>query len=60
MYSTIFSKQQEFFNSGVTIPESFRITQLKKLRAAVVSHDADVVKALHQDLRKSEYESFGS
>ena len=60
MYSTIFAKQQEFFNSGVTRPDSFRITQLKKLRAAVVSHDADVVKALHQDLRKSEYESFGS
>jgi aldehyde dehydrogenase (NAD+) len=60
MYSTIFAKQQVFFNSGVTRPVSFRIAQLKKLRAAVVSHDQAVVKALHQDLRKSEFESFGS
>ena len=60
MYSTIFAKQQVFFNSGVTRPVSFRIAQLKKLRAAVVSHDQAVVKALHQDLRKPEFESFGS
>jgi aldehyde dehydrogenase (NAD+) len=60
MYSTIFAKQQAYFNSGVTRPVSFRIAQLKKLKAAVISHDQAVVKALHQDLRKSEFESFGS
>jgi aldehyde dehydrogenase (NAD+) len=60
MYSTIFSSQQSFFQSGATLPVSFRLDQLKKLRTAVVAHDAAIVKALHQDLRKSEFESFGS
>ncbi len=60
MYSTIFSSQQSFFQSGATLPVFFRLEQLKKLKTAVVAHDADIVKALHQDLRKSEFESFGS
>ena len=60
MYSTIFLSQQSFFQSGATQPVSFRIEQLKKLRSAIVAHDADIVSALHKDLRKSEFESFGS
>jgi aldehyde dehydrogenase (NAD+) len=60
MYSTIFFSQQSFFQSGATLPVSFRLEQLKKLRAAVVAHDAQIVNALHKDLRKSEFESFGS
>ncbi|MEY4660377.1 MAG: hypothetical protein RLZZ42_329 [Bacteroidota bacterium] len=60
MYSTIFLSQQSFFQSGATQPVSFRIEQLKKLRSAVVAHDAHIVSALYKDLRKSEFESFGS
>jgi aldehyde dehydrogenase (NAD+) len=60
MYSTIFLSQQSFFQTGATQPVSFRIEQLKKLRSAVVAHDAHIVNALHKDLRKSEFESFGS
>ena len=60
MYSTIFLSQQSFFQSGATQPVSFRIEQLKKLRSAVVAHDDLIVSALHKDLRKSEFESFGS
>lgn len=60
MYSTIFAAQQAYFNAGETRPVSFRIAQLKKLKTAVMAFDADVVKALYQDLHKSEFEAFGS
>ncbi|MEN9949667.1 MAG: hypothetical protein RLY85_419 [Bacteroidota bacterium] len=60
MYSTIFASQKAFFDSGATRPIPFRVEQLKRLRSAVVAHDQAILSALHADLRKSEFESFGS
>ncbi len=38
----------------------FRITMLKKLGAAIRSAEEDIMVALHDDLRKSEFESYAS
>ncbi|MGN1204315.1 MAG: aldehyde dehydrogenase [Lachnospiraceae bacterium] len=54
----ILESQREFYASGATLPVSFRITQLKKLYAAVESREAQIHEALRKDLGKSDYESF--
>lgn len=56
----IFAGQLHLFNSGATRPIGFRIEQLKKLKAAILLHEAEITEALHKDLRKSTYEAFGS
>ena len=54
----ILERQRRFFASGATLPVSFRVEALKKLHASVQSHEAEIARALRQDLGKSEYESF--
>ena len=56
----VFAGQLHFFNSGQTRPVAFRIEQLKKLKEAILLHEAEIVEALYKDLRKSTYEAFGS
>jgi aldehyde dehydrogenase (NAD+) len=53
-------QQQVYFSAGATREISFRLEQLKKLKDAVISHEQEIVDALYQDLRKSEFESFGT
>lgn len=50
--------QRKFFRSGATLPVSFRIRMLKKLRDAVNSHEDEIAASLKADLGKSGYESF--
>lgn len=54
----ILAKQRAYFNTGATLPVSFRVEQLKKLSAAVKRHERDIANALKADLGKSDYESF--
>ena len=42
--------QKEFFASGKTLDISWRIEQLKRLKEAVSSHEAQMVRALNEDL----------
>lgn len=56
----MFESQSLFFESGTTRNVRFRKEQLKKLRDAIIRYDSAIVEALNKDLRKSEYESFGS
>ena len=49
---------RQFFNGGQTRPYQFRRQQLRKLRAAVLSHEKDLHNALHADLKKSPEESW--
>lgn len=58
--STIYQRQKAFFDSGETRSVSFRKQQLQKLKNAVIENEKAITEALHLDLRKSEYESFGS
>ena len=50
--------QRVFFQSGVTLPVSFRMEALKKLYNAVKEYEKDICAALHSDLGKSEMESY--
>ncbi|MBR2353438.1 MAG: aldehyde dehydrogenase [Clostridia bacterium] len=54
----LLKKQRSFYRSGVTLPVTFRLEQLKKLYRAVQSHQTEINDALKSDLGKSHYESF--
>ena len=54
----ILDKQRNYFQSGATLPVSFRIEMLKKLRGAVQKYETEIGLALKEDLGKSGYESF--
>ena len=51
-------EQREFFRSGVTRQVSFRLAAIETLYKAVKHWEAEIVKALKQDLGKSEFESY--
>jgi len=55
---SLLSKQKEYYQSGITLPVSFRIEQLQKLYATVKKYEAAVNDALTADLGKSRYEGF--
>ena len=54
------SRLRSFYETGITRDPRFRITMLKKLGAAIRSAEEDIMAALHDDLRKSEFESYAS
>lgn len=57
-YQDLSSSMQVFFNSGKTKSYEFRREQLKKLKKAILDHEQDLYKALHDDLKKSPEESW--
>lgn len=54
----ILESQRKFFRSGATLPVSFRIEMLKKLRSAVKEYESEIAEALRKDLGKSDFEGF--
>ncbi len=54
----LFEKQKEFFQSGHTLPVSWRVKMLKKLKAAVAANEQRIAAALYADLGKSKEESY--
>lgn len=54
----ILESQRRYFRSGATLPVSFRIEMLKKLRNAVEKYENEIGEALRKDLGKSDYEGF--
>ena len=50
--------QRRYFRTGATLPVSFRLKMLRRLRDAVRRHEADIARALTADLGKSAYEGF--
>ena len=54
----ILQKQRTYFQSGATLPVSFRISMLKKLLAAVNAYGNEIGEALTADLGKSDFEGF--
>jgi aldehyde dehydrogenase (NAD+) len=51
---------RNYYISGATRTYAFRITQLKKLKAAVLTHEKEINDALYSDLKKSPEESYAS
>ena len=56
-YATLINTQKNFFNSNTTLPISFRIQQLKKLKTLIQQHEKEITAALFLDLRKPEMEA---
>lgn len=56
--NALLEAQREYYKSGVTIPASFRVEQLKKLYGAVKKYQSEINDALTADLGKSAYEGF--
>ena len=54
----IVSAQREYFLSGATLPVAWRISQLKKLKQAVISREAELEAALAEDLGRSAVEAY--
>ncbi len=54
----LFDQQKKFFQTGTTIPVSYRIAALKKLRACILRREWEIVAALQADLGKSDFESY--
>lgn len=50
--------QRAFFNENQTKNVQFRITQLKKLKIAILKNETKICQALYQDLRKSKEEAY--
>lgn len=54
----IVAAQRVYFNSNATKPIAFRIEQLKKLRAMIADHEAEMEEAIRLDYGKQQYEAF--
>ncbi len=51
-------KLREYFLSGATRSYSFRLEQLKKLKASILRHEEDLYRALYTDLKKNKEETW--
>ena len=54
----IVDAQRRFFRTGTTLPVKWRIQELKKLKAAVIAHEAEFEAALAADLGRSRVEAY--
>jgi len=54
------AQTKSFFSTQATLPLSFRIEQLEKLRNAIVEKEQILLKALQKDLGKHPFESYAS
>ena len=54
----IVAAQRRFFRTGETLPISWRIKQLKRLKKAVLAHQDELIAALREDLGRSELEAY--
>ena len=56
----ILSAQNQFFQSGVTLAQAFRVKQLTTLKQAIHAYHEQIETALKQDLNKSVMETYVS
>lgn len=54
----IVARQRAYFAQGDTLSAAFRRDALLRLRRAILAHEEDITRALHQDLGKSASESY--
>lgn len=53
---TILKAQRNFFATQQTKDVSYRKESLKRLQKEIIKRESEIIKALHNDFRKSEYE----
>ena len=54
----VVERQRAYFRTGATLDIDFRLTQLKKLKKAVLTHQDNLIQALRDDLGRSETEAY--
>ena len=54
----IVDAQRRFFRTGTTLPVSWRLKQLRRLKQAVLEHQDELVQALTEDLGRSQVEAY--
>ncbi len=54
----IVNQQRAFFQTGATLPVSYRKQALNKLKKAIQTHEKELLEALRTDLGKSEMEAY--
>ena len=59
-FTPLIARQRAFFLSGATRPAEFRRAQLRRLLDALVTHESELLAALHSDLRKSPVDGYAS
>ena len=60
LISSIVARQRDFFNAGSTRQYKTRIDCLLKLKASLITYEAELHAARKHDLGKSEFEAFVS
>jgi aldehyde dehydrogenase (NAD+) len=56
--SNLVEKQRTFFGTGQTHSIKFRLTQLQRLKEAIVQHEDAIVQAVNADLGRPEFEAY--
>jgi aldehyde dehydrogenase (NAD+) len=56
--SKLLQQQRDFFATGQSRSIEFRLTQLRKLQAAVIAHQDQIVAAVQKDLSRAPYEAY--
>ncbi len=54
------TEMREFFQTGTTLDVTWRKKQLKALRASISEHESAILKALYDDLGKSDFEGYAT
>lgn len=54
----IVENQRTYFYTCATLPLSHRIEALKKIQSYILTHEAEIGKAIRKDLGKSDFESY--
>lgn len=60
IYEETLEQQRRYFRTGATLPVSFRKAMLRKLKDELKRREGDVIKALHEDLGKSDFEAYAT
>lgn len=56
--NNILEEHKEFFHKGATKTLQFRLEQLRKLKDGIQRYEKRIIKALYEDLGKSEFEAY--
>lgn len=59
-YGSLIARQRAFFQTGATAAADFRRRQLEALQDALIRREADLLAALHADLRKNPQEAYAA
>jgi aldehyde dehydrogenase (NAD+) len=57
-HQDLFNQQKQYFQSGLTLPYQWRLSQLKKINTAIKTYQPSIMEAIKKDLSKPEMETY--